>query len=106
MVASGAAESFFVVASTDLLRSGVMTTRIREQLERVAEVKGKSKITITTLPVELPPAKLEETLEQQIQTVADCVTEMILASRERKQLHAGKVARETKSKKSTNSKEN
>ena len=30
---SGATETFFVVASTDMDRSGIMTTRIREQLE-------------------------------------------------------------------------
>jgi hypothetical protein len=106
MGASGATETLFVVASTDLQRSGVMTTRTRELLERVADLKNKCKITITTVPVELPSGKPGETLEQQVQNVASCVTEMILTSRERKLLHAGKVARETKSKKSTNNKEN
>jgi signal transduction histidine kinase len=102
MGACGATETLFVVASTDLQRSGVMTTRTREVLERVPDLKNKCKITITTVPVELPPGEPGETLEQQVQTVASCVTEMILTSRERKLSHAVKVARETKSKKSTN----
>ena len=50
MGASGTTETFFVVASTDLQRSGVMTTRIREQLERVDELKTKCTLAITTVP--------------------------------------------------------
>jgi hypothetical protein len=93
MGTSGAVETFFVVASTDLQRSGVMTTRIREQLERVPDLKAKCTMTITTVPVELPSGNLGETLEQQVQTVASCVTQMILTGRERKQLCAGKGTR-------------
>ena len=46
MGTTGNAETFFVVASTDLQRSGIMTTRIREQLERMDELKsmGRAKI--------------------------------------------------------------
>src|SRR4029077_20380983 len=69
MGTSGAAETFFVVASTDLQRSGIMTTRIREQLERVSDLKTKCTLTIATVPVELPPSHPGETLEQQVQTV-------------------------------------
>jgi signal transduction histidine kinase len=93
MGTSGAVETFFVVASTDLQRSGIMTTRIREQLERVTDLKAKCTMTITTVPVELPSGNLGETLEQQVQTVASCVTQMILTGRERKQLCAGKGTR-------------
>jgi signal transduction histidine kinase len=90
MGTSGAAETFFVVASTDMQRSGNMTTRIREQLARVSDLKTKCSLTITTVPVELPAPGPEESLEQQVQTVAERVTQMILTSMERKQLYASK----------------
>jgi hypothetical protein len=90
MGTSGTIETFFVVASTDLQRSGIMTTRIREQLERVSDLKTKCTLTITTVPVELPSDNPGGTLEQQVQTLAGHVTQMILTSMERKQLCAGK----------------
>jgi hypothetical protein len=90
MGTSATTETLFVVASTDLQRSGIMTTRIREQLERVADFKAKSTLTITAIPVELPSDGLAGTLEQQVQAVASRVTQMIMTSRERKQLGAGK----------------
>ena len=95
MGTSGAAETFFIVASTDLQRSGIMTARIREQLERVSDLKTKCTLTITTVAVELPPPGPDESLEQQVQTVADRVTQTILVSRERKQLCAGKGAQDS-----------
>jgi hypothetical protein len=95
MGTSGAAESFFVVAATDLQRSGIMTARIREQLERVTDLKTRCTLTISTVPVELPSEEPGETLEQQVQTVAACVTRMILTSMERKQLCAEKGAHDS-----------
>jgi signal transduction histidine kinase len=93
MGASGAAETFFVVASTDIQQAGVMTARIREQLERVAELQSRGTVTISTLSIELL-AEHGETLEQQVQTLADCVNQMILANMDHKQLPAAK-ARDT-----------
>jgi sigma-B regulation protein RsbU (phosphoserine phosphatase) len=89
---AGATETFFVVASTDLQRSGIMTTRIREQLQLVSDLRNKCSLTISTVPVELPSGYAEAELEQQVQTVAGCVTQMILRGRERKQLCAAKGA--------------
>jgi hypothetical protein len=86
MGASGTTETLFVLASTDLQRAGIMSTRIREQLERVENLKTKCGVSITTRPVEFRQENPPGTLEQQVQSVADCVTTMILASRERKQL--------------------
>jgi signal transduction histidine kinase len=88
MGTSGTAETFFVVASTDLQRSGIMTTRIREQLERVKDVKTKYALTISTVALELP-AQLEGTLQQQVQTLADHVGQAIMASLEQKQAGPG-----------------
>jgi anti-sigma regulatory factor (Ser/Thr protein kinase) len=91
METSGTAETFFIVASTDLQRSGIMTARIREQLERVNDLKNKCTITICTAPVELPSDHVGGTPEQQVQTVAECVTQMILKTRDRKHFHAAKA---------------
>jgi signal transduction histidine kinase len=89
---SGAVETFLVVASTDLQHSGPMIARIREQLERVSDLKAKCIPTITTVAVDFAAPGPDESLERQVQTVADRVTQMILTSRERKQLCAGKGA--------------
>ena len=93
MGTSGAAETFYVVASTDLQRSGIMITRIREQLERVTDLKAKCTLTITTVAIELPATEAAESVDQQVQSVAGCVTQMILSGMERKQLSKGKSAK-------------
>ena len=100
MGTSGAAETFFVVASTDMPQSGIMTARIREQLERVPELKAKCTLTIMAAPIELPAAisgqsfssqsfssqsLSSQSLEQQVQALADHVTGMITTSMGRKQ---------------------
>jgi hypothetical protein len=73
-------------------QSGIMTTRIREQLERIPDLATKCSVSIMAAPIELPPAVADESLEQQVQGVAGCITRMILASRDRKQAHAAKAA--------------
>jgi signal transduction histidine kinase len=75
--AAGAAETFFVVASTDIQRVGIMTTRIREQMERVADIKSRSSLTLATFPIE-PALTAGQNLEQQVESVAQCVNGMIL----------------------------
>jgi sigma-B regulation protein RsbU (phosphoserine phosphatase) len=92
MGATVAAETFFVVAATDLQHSGIMTTRIREQLDRVPALKNKCTVTITTVPLELP-AQPADTVKEQVQTLADCVTQTILTARERRQAHNAKIDR-------------
>src|SRR5579872_5195177 len=65
METSGTSETFVVVASTDMNSSGIMTTRIREQLERIPDLKAKCRLTISAVPVELPSDNIGTTLEQQ-----------------------------------------
>ncbi|HLW86155.1 MAG TPA: hybrid sensor histidine kinase/response regulator [Candidatus Sulfotelmatobacter sp.] len=74
----GPSETFFVVASTDLNHAGIMTMRIREQVERMTDLKAKGTLTITTVPIEFALAAPEETLPQQVQRVADSVNAMIM----------------------------
>ncbi|HUM06717.1 MAG TPA: hybrid sensor histidine kinase/response regulator [Terriglobales bacterium] len=75
---SGTAETFFVVASTDMQRAPIMTTRIREQLTRVADLNAKATLRITTVPVGLAAPDPGLSLEKQVERVADRVTEMIM----------------------------
>jgi hypothetical protein len=95
MGTSATTETLFVVASTDLQGSGAMTLRIREQLERLGSLKTKCTLTVTTVPIELPPQNPGTGLEQQVQNVADRVTQMILKSMERKQLGARKSTKDS-----------
>jgi signal transduction histidine kinase len=88
---SGAAETFFVVASTDMQRSGVMTSRIREQLERIPELQSKCTVNISTSPIELPAWKDEDDLQQKVQVLADCVRDLIVQNMERKQFPAAEA---------------
>jgi sigma-B regulation protein RsbU (phosphoserine phosphatase) len=95
MGTSGAAETFFVVASTDMPRSGIMTARIREQLERLPDLKAKCSVTIMAAPIELPSeisgqSFSSQSLEQQVQALASHVTGMITSSMERKLLRPEK----------------
>lgn len=74
----GQAETFFVVASTDLSHVEIMTTRIRGQIERAVDLKSHCTLTITTTPIELSPAAPEEPLASRVQRVADSVNAMIM----------------------------
>jgi signal transduction histidine kinase len=87
---SGASETFFIVASTDVQRAGIMTLRVREQLERIEHLAEKCTVAISTVPVELPGDMAGKSLEQQVQTVADCVSRMILGGMERQQTYRAK----------------
>jgi hypothetical protein len=90
MGTSGQSETFFVVASTDLERAGTMTMRIRDQLEQVEGLKDKGTLTISTAPVDVPPANAGDSLEQQIQTVAGCIMGMVMSSLEKNRSSPGK----------------
>ena len=77
---SGASETFFVVASVDMEHVGIMTARIDRQLERIADLKSKCNLTITTAPVDVSLTDSTQSLEQQVAAVAGRVTEMIMSS--------------------------
>jgi hypothetical protein len=75
---AGPAETFFVVASTDMERAGIMAMRIRDQLERIASLKSVGKLSIMTVPIVPSASSPGETLEQQVQHLADRVNEIVL----------------------------
>jgi len=80
MAASGSTETFFVVASTDMERAQIMTTRIREQLTRVCDLQNKGTLTITTAPVEPARLSANPAAGNNVEALADHVTEMIMTS--------------------------
>jgi len=84
----GSVESFFVVASTDLERSAIMTTRIREQLERIPGVSTKGALNIRTSKVEFEPGQNAASIEEQVQALATRVGEMIVQSMSKQQKHS------------------
>ena len=88
MGTSGGAETFFVVASTDIQHAGIMTERIREQLERIADLKNKAILTIIPAAVELPAGISALPLHEQVQKMSEVASGMIAMSLERKQSQA------------------
>jgi hypothetical protein len=72
-----------------------MTTRIREQLERIEHLKDKSTVAISALPIELSPPAADESLEKQVQSLADGVTQMILRSMDRKHFSDAKSGKQS-----------
>jgi signal transduction histidine kinase len=73
MGSTGTSETFFVAASTDLARAEIMMERVREQLGPALKDAGILKVSATAVP--LPSLEDGRTLEQQVQTVADRITE-------------------------------
>lgn len=95
MASTGPEQTLFVVASTDLERVPIMMARIRGQMEKLEDLKAQGTFEISA--AEVPVGDLAgKPLEQQVQSVADRVTEIsqaILAS----QAHdAGKLAVDSK----------
>ena len=78
MGSAGQTETVFIVASTDMERSGIMVTRIRQQLEKIAGLSAKATLTITTSPIEVAPPVAGQSLEQQIRGVADVIDAMVM----------------------------
>ncbi len=82
MSKSGPEETFFVVASTDMEHADIMLTRVSEQLSAMPQLKATGTVQATVRPVGLEAAFMESgktpmKLEEQVQAVADRVTEMI-----------------------------
>ena len=75
MATSGPEQTFFVVASTDLVRAEIMMTRIREQMARLEDLRaaGEFKLSVSSIP---QPEK-NQSLEQQVREIAEWTTAMI-----------------------------
>ncbi len=75
---TGPAETFFVVASTDMERVNTMLTRVTEQLGAVQQLEASGTVKVTAMPLSLAGIAEAKTLEEQVQRVAGRVTEMAM----------------------------
>ena len=70
MTTHGPEKTFFVVASTDMERVSIQMTRIREQVENVAELKANCELELSAEVVTLPVPGSTDSLEMQVKEVA------------------------------------
>lgn len=77
---AGPEQSLFAVASTDMERSVIMITRIREQLNKLEELTGSGDFEISAAPIPLPETSPEPSLEQQVRALAELVTNFTQAA--------------------------
>jgi signal transduction histidine kinase len=79
-MASGAfTDTIYVVASTDMLRVPIMLSRVEEQLKTLKRLQTSGTVKLSAEPVEGILLSDAQTVEQQVQAVARCVEETILA---------------------------
>jgi signal transduction histidine kinase len=75
MTMAGPGQTFFVVASTDQERVEIMLARIREQLGKVDDLTASGEAAVSAAEIPMPEAG-DDSLERQVQKIADRVTEM------------------------------
>jgi hypothetical protein len=54
-----------------------MTTRIREQLEKITDLNANGELELSATSIALPNAASNDSLEKQVQDVANRVIEMV-----------------------------
>jgi hypothetical protein len=77
METSGAGETFYVVASTDMEKVHFLIDRIREQIGGLPKLKASGTLRVTAEMIPARPADDPRTLEQQVWGIADFVTRVI-----------------------------
>lgn len=80
MTTAGSEQTFFVVASTDLERSQIMMTRIREQMDKLPDLKACGSFEVSAAAVPSSDLPVETSLQQQVEEVAKRVAEIARAS--------------------------
>jgi len=66
-------------------RVSIMMTRIREQIDKVADLKAACDLSLAAEPVKLSGAACTAPPEKQVQAVAERVTEMVHLARQAQQ---------------------
>ena len=79
MTMTGPAQTFFIVASTDMAHVEIMLARMREQLSKLAELQAASDIAVSAVEIPLPDLEAHP-LERQVQQVEERVTAMARAA--------------------------
>jgi hypothetical protein len=74
---NGPIQTFFVLASIDLVKAGILMDRVREQVGKLPQLKATGSLRVMAEKILAVPAADPRTLEQQVWGVADYVTEII-----------------------------
>jgi signal transduction histidine kinase len=74
---NGPIQTFFVLASIDLVKAGILMDRVREQVGKLPQLKATGTLRVIAEKIPAVPAGDSRTLEQQVWGVADYVTEII-----------------------------
>jgi signal transduction histidine kinase len=74
---NGPIQTFFVLASIDLTKAGIMMDRVRDQVGKLPQLKASGTMRVMVEKIPGVPAGDPRTLEQQVWGVADYVTEII-----------------------------
>jgi signal transduction histidine kinase len=75
---AGTSETFFVAASTDLVRAEVMMKRIREQMAAVAGLTAAAVLEVSATEVPLPVTQPESVLADLVEVVSEQLTRMVV----------------------------
>lgn len=74
---TGPEQSYFVVASTDLKRAEIMMARICGQLGNLQELNAAGSFELSACSIQLPPAAITRTVQEQVQELAEVVAAMV-----------------------------
>jgi signal transduction histidine kinase len=74
---NGPIQTFFVLASIDLTKAGIMMDRVRDQVGKLPQLKASGTMRVMAEKIPGVPEGDSRTLEQQVWGVADYVTEII-----------------------------
>ena len=85
---AGGGETYFVVASTDMEHSVILTNRICEQLAKVPGLGAKGAVNVTCTPIDLTVSDLAGSVEEQVEAVAGRASAMILQAQSGKPIYA------------------
>jgi hypothetical protein len=77
MTASGLEQAFFIAASTDPSGAEVMMARIREQMDKLPELRAAGTFSVSAQPISTSALDRNQSLEQQVTVVADRVAAMM-----------------------------
>jgi len=75
---NGPEDTFYIVASTDMERVNIMITRILEQLRVLTHLKSIGTVRAMARQVSLSSEMQDVSVEQQVERVAENITEMVL----------------------------
>jgi hypothetical protein len=75
MTAPGPDRTFLIVASTDLDRAQIMMTRIREQMEKLSDLKAYGCFEVSAVALPSPGPAAGDSLQQQVEEVAGIVAQ-------------------------------